>query len=863
MKKRIRITLIVGLLAVALISGMLFHRIGSSGIKSDFVYNSDDFLSSSDEKWTQVNDTCTLNNENLTLKISAVDTHFVLTDKKSGLTYYSSAEASEDASTNSEVVLTYYDKDSVKNILYSSKNSVDFGAFTVKTDGNAIRVYYTLRKSEMIYFVPSAFDRNTFEKTILSSLSYSQQRRLGMFYKEYLTSDNDFDTTRQKENYKYLKKRDMYILSSDLGESDYKEITELMQEVGYTADQYAEDSKRLSIVDANSSMMMEFTVPVEYRLTPDGFEAEVLTDLITITNDSYIPTNVSLLNAFGMCGREEKASLLIPDGSGAIIETDKNTDVTYKRMIYGDDPVIQNTASVQNVRSVPLPVFGMERENDGYFAVIKSLDSAAYINAVSAGSTNEYSRIYASFDIYPFDLTDVGKDMAIPVYNLYSEHQYLEHPVIRYYLLGKENKNYVSMAKIYRTYLIETQKISEEMLAKKKPSVYLDFIGLSSKQSAIMGVGYSKKITLSTIKGITDALHYLNENGIKNVNIRLKGYSSGETVHGIDDHFAIDGNIGSKSDLVLLATEVKKQNGILFLENDFERVYNNSLFDSFNALNHSARQMNQIVARSGKYDIVSNDLQEKFDICYLVSPRYYRSVYLHFTDSLTKRIRNDIKFGYSTAYLGEYLISDFSPKQNIDRSMSLTAYKSVLEDAKSKYEGVLTEVGNAYVLGAANHIINLPLSDSGFTLATHSIPFYQIALHGYVSFAGQAINTCSDPVKEMLLSAETGAAWYYSCLTESRDVLREADNLQEFLCTSFDDIKNDVVERSKSFTDKIPDLSNCTIEMHSEFDTNVYETVFSDGTAVLVNYNSYDYNKNGIFIEALNFAVQKGELIQQ
>ena len=175
--------------------------------------------SAEDESWKAVTDgDVVIENEHISLTMDSKTTHFTVTEKKSGKTY-SSVPRTTDGFTpkeeqQSEVLLTYYDANGSKMTMNSHENSIAGAFFEVKTDGSAIRVYYSIRKSKQKIFVPTVFSQSTFEG-LLEKLENGPGRRLKGFY-----------TWNESE--------ERYVLNNSAGEHNYSEITGYMDAAGYT-----------------------------------------------------------------------------------------------------------------------------------------------------------------------------------------------------------------------------------------------------------------------------------------------------------------------------------------------------------------------------------------------------------------------------------------------------------------------------------------------------------------------------------------------------------------------------------------------------------------------------------------------------
>ena len=64
--------------------------------------------------------------------------------------------------------------------------------------------------------------------------------------------------------------------------------------------------------------------------------------------------------------------MLVPDGSGALIDINKREDQVYSQHLFNEDDAIVKTEQEELSRNVPLPVFGYNQGDNAFFTVIES-----------------------------------------------------------------------------------------------------------------------------------------------------------------------------------------------------------------------------------------------------------------------------------------------------------------------------------------------------------------------------------------------------------------------------------------------------------------------------------------------------------
>ena len=457
-------------------------------------FDTDSLASSEDDNWNVVtNGEVVLENDNTLLRFEVSTTHFTVINKNGGTTFNSipnenitSVPSGDISKLSSEMSISYYDSDSMESTMFSSANSVSFNAYEVKTDGKAVRVYYTFKKTETKTFVPVAFTQESFEQKILENLSSGQQRRLKLYYKLYDSGDTDSETKSMKEKHPCLNDTSMYVIYDGLSELNYQEVTQCMADASYTQDDYLVDAKELGLSDSALSLPAEFIVPVEYSLTNDGFVAKILSDKIKTISTLYTLTNVSLLEYLGSKKECDGGYILVPDGSGAIIDLAEKAGSTYIQNVYGLDLAVNRVKSAQIAQNATIPIFGFNRVDSGFLAIIIGAAEEASINAAVYGNSNLQSHAFARFNLRGMDSTDIGQTSNIPVFNLYANHIVYENPQVRYVLFDQGNATYSQMANYYRNYLIETGVLKQRLEETDNIPVYIDFTGYTTTDSSLL-----------------------------------------------------------------------------------------------------------------------------------------------------------------------------------------------------------------------------------------------------------------------------------------------------------------------------------------------------------------------------------------
>lgn len=173
---------------------------------------------------------------------------------------------------------------------------------------------------------------------------------------------------------------------------------------------------------------------------------------------------------------------------------------------------------------------------------------------------------------------------------------------------------------------------------------------------------------------------------------------------------------------------------------------------------------------------------------------------------------------------------------------------------------ILVDVGFDYAAVNADCICNMDLQGAQYDIVDRQIPFYQIALHGYVSYTGTSLNASGNYRWEVLKSVETGAGLSFTFFESDYQELR--GNRYTYQNTlygaNFSDWEEELLSLYHRMNEELGHVNNQTISDHCYLSQTVTCTRYSDGTAVYVNYGAESWTGEGITVPAEDWAVVNG-----
>lgn len=799
-----------------------------------------------------------LENEYIEFHFIPETAQFYVVDKKNGNEWYSNPEnAIEDPIADnvskqllqSQIILQYANSAGNSMTLDSYGYSVSKGLYTYEKVDNGINVMYTLGNIERTYVIPIAVPESRMN-VFLDHMDQSSKRKIDEYYRRY--DINNLRATDDKaallEQYPDLETERVYVLRDTIKEYLKIQLEDMFAAVGYTQEDYEEDTARYEHESVSEKPI--YNVTIQYRLDEDDLVVSVPYDSIRYKKD-YPITNLRVLPYFGAGSTEDEGFLFVPDGSGALIRFNngKQSQNAYYNSVYGWDYGLSREAVVNDNKAI-FPVFGINKNNASFLCVLEEGASYASVEADVSRRKHSYNYVLAQYQVVHGETMDISakSDKTVILY----EGKLPEEELVQRYIFC-DKPEYSNMATQYRNYLIKKYPNLTKQQESTVPTT-VELLGAIDKVQRKYGFPMDLPLPLTTYKEATAILGELTELGWKNLNIKYVGWFNEGIRHNVPTDVDLIKELGSKKDFKNLIEEVEKQNATLYLEGEFQFMAENKLFDGFSINADVARHINRKRIEVYPYSpIWYGERDYKGWLTYLARPNFTMKLVDMYMDEINSLGSKAVSLGS----IGRLLGADYNEKKLVSREENLRLQASKLSELNSNGNKLMLTAGNAYAAPYANFIVDIPLRSQGISILDEEIPFYQIALHGLIPYAGQAVNLAENYDINLLKSAETGASLYFVFMDESTQVLQESDYMKYF-GTDYRLWKSAADEVYQRFNNDFSKLYHQFIIGHQTIANGVTMTEYEDGTKVIVNYNktpiTYDENE----INAQSYKVLKG-----
>lgn len=772
--------------------------------------------------------------------------------------YKNDAKASDEIKTlmGSFIRLTYYDTQSNRFEMNGYSDCILKSQFSSERIENGVRIDMRIGKGEDSLSLPLVAEASRFEEKVINTMSGIAKRRVEAFYTRYSAKDDSLDSAVKQRIlalYPGFADYDLYILRDDASDRDKQMLTEYLETTAYSREDYADDLVKSGAAD-QSDVSALFNISVEFTLDSGGLKVNIPTDSISYDRTNFVLNKIRLLEYFGAGKSSNGGYLFMPDGSGSLINF--NTDSQKKILstvcsVYGQDYTLLQNNEYQNLsQQCYLPVFGIKEGDRAFLAIIEDGDAIAQITSESGNIVSEYETIavdftYATVQTYLYN--DNKKQNGQWTYT--SKNYYDGNFCIRYEFLTGDSADYVGMAKCYREYL-KGQGVLKPIEADGGLPIYLETIGQITRRDSFFGIPYNRKVDITSFSDAQEMLEELKESGVADIRLRYKGWMNGGLNGTVPSKLSVERKLGGAKGLENLAAYIRDNGSALFPEVNFNIVRCNTLFDGFTSLFDSPRSNDDHIAAITPPEEINN-ISKKQNLYSAVSPSKLSKYYSAFFGKY-----NSYGIGaVAISYAGNMLYSDFAKKGGTTRQQALDILRQNIE-ANTSGKRLMTDGGNAYIFSYATDILNLPSSDGGSLVQDESIPFIQLVLHGYISYAGSAVNLSDNRRTELLKSAEGGAALYFTLGYKNTEYLKDTP-LSYLYSVDYNTWKSDMVELYQKYNDAFASLQTCEIVDHERIGHEVYKTTYDNSVSVIVNYSDKEINVDGVAVGAMDFSVVK------
>jgi len=572
---------------------------------------------------------------------------------------------------------------------------------------------------------------------------------------------------------------------------------------------------------------LKIALDVIAELTEDGMKVTVPADSI-YEGEQYRLASVYLYPFMGATRLgEEKGYMLLPEGSGALIDLEDNKGrfrAPYSKKVYGDNIAVDREISQQynrpNVKApeqIIMPIFGMAH-TDRKIALLGIAEEGKYncqLLAYPNGVSTNYNWITIKY-LYREDyITQVSRSSGIRAAPKEGDFRDVG---VKFTVLTGEKANYSGMAEAYRNYLVENGIIEKK---NTDYNIRLDFLGAESKEWIVM----KTIVPMTTISQMETMLKELMEYGVKDILPTYMGWQKGGLSLSYGDNgYKVEEKLGSLRQLDTLAKELKDQGINLMLYQDFLLANTSRNYDT-------------------QSDIVKNlskNLAKKLTNKRLYPYYYYLTPKRSLSDArkyIKKFEGTDLK-GITFGSVANTLFSYFSGGNIYSRQETKKAADTMMEGFGEFSKAMIQPFD--YMWKYADYYFDIPLYASNYNYVSREIPFLPMVLKGYMPYYADYANFEPNKNSFLLKMVEYGAYPSFILTWEESSELKDT-NSSDIFTSNYDDFKSMVVEYYNLLKEISDKTDGTAITRHDIIADDVVKVQYENGVEILINYSNREF----------------------
>ena len=740
-----------------------------------------------------------------------------------------------------DFLIDYY-----KTTKSASPDTVNNYVMAIETDqvetekiDNGIKIKFTLKEDKLsMDVVPKKISQEKMESMILDNLGEED--------KEFV-----------RENYRLY--QDYYIRQKDSGvtQSGIKRIRDIFYEkCGYTDADLEADNAQYDYVSEWSNLEIRMTL--EYVLEGSDVVVRVPMDEYYCNSEEATLNAFSLLPYFLSSTVEEEGYMVVPDGSGAVINFNNGLtkSVDYVSRVFGTDTLIKASEYDSTEYYANMPILGMVYSDYAYLAIVEKGAAMAEIHTQISGKNDDYNKAYFKFYIQEMENVATMEASTVSV-NKFTGDVFNEDIVVRYQMLGKEEANYTGIAKNYQQYLIDTGVLTKNG-QNDNASLFLEILGSTKESENFLGIPYQGISSLTTFKEAKAMLEALSAAGIKDMDVQLTGWANGGENHSPLTKVDIDSAMGSKKDLNALAAFAAEKGYSFYPGVNLQTAYAKNSYFSKRSLNsfagdYAAKFLSMEYAQIGTAKLGLDNLKINELSGYLVSPNFLTK---YVEKAMNKLDKFDIN-GIAVRDMGSLLVADYSTKIPVNRENAAAIENAALGLVAAEYE-VLLEAPYSYAWKYVDSVSNLPARSNEYNTFNYDIPLMQLVLDGCVSYSTTPLNydTQMDNNEMLLKCIETRTNPKFTVMQAKMTDLKYTEEYVDLLSVEFEDWKDNMVAVYDEYNTFYQMVKDAEIESHETPYKNVAKVTYTNGVVVYVNYAKRPYMVDGNLIPASSYLVE-------
>lgn len=577
----------------------------------------------------------------------------------------------------------------------------------------------------------------------------------------------------------------------------FKAEGENIERTLYTLEEAAIDNQRFNVTSETSLPIMQICLQIV--LNDEGMKSTILKEslvdcqnaknsnvvvakqgeveqTIKDLNSKYIlykadifPYMAYVDNTGLLAVDSQKGQIIVPDGSGAIINFDNGKTemgaTAVNQAYYGRDKAFVSQSVLEDTKDLMLGMFGFIYEGDANHvahALVGAIEKGGNQVSLFAQTKDKISSASFSGVLRAYEEVAIGAYTNKSKFNKWSPILTNSDLEFQYLLLDGTKANYSSMAQAYRDYLVKRDNITKTDTTNETV-VDLNFLGAFEKYALFLGFKYKTPDTLTTFNQATDIVNELStgievDGSSRKVNafsVSYTGWTSEELQYQVGGKLSVSSKLGGKRGMQKFADTLNSK-GISF----YPEVYITTTqgYDlAYGNLKYTSRSISNAVANVYKFDVATQRQNKKLPHTNMINPAYYSSVTDIMVKNYGKLKLNEANNGSYLVDLGNMTVGSYNKNSGITLGQDAITLQKASLAKMAELGNVKVKAPYDYAFKYVDFATEIPLTSTKLAIYDETIPFYQLVVSGLFDYTTEEINGTSN----------YGAKWYFAKAIES------------------------------------------------------------------------------------------------
>jgi hypothetical protein len=593
---------------------------------------------------------------------------------------------------------------------------------------------------------------------------------------------------------------------------------------------FKERHEDMFIVNVNIRVIsVQFDVHIS--LKENQIEVFIPNESIVESGDIFKLLAIQIFPYFGS-SREDLVPgyVLIPDGIGALVRTDRRHDAYFQARFYGNDLGYRT----RTLPELSLPIYGfVHHENNNAFYV--SVDEGAETSQLRAQfwgtsiSTTRYNRITSRFAVRTIyrNIINRAGDGRDAIIDETTNQNYR----VTFNILSNQDASYIGIAKDYQDQLVERGILSQrEQTNNQNMPIHFSYI-MSDREPAFIG---TSKVEMTRANQVLESYEDFYEAGLTNQQTQLYGWSNDGFMH--RSPYRV--RISDSSDFERLVSKIQTDNNTIYLHNEY--VISSELSSRVSFNRDVARNISRLKMTNENIQLNGRSID-----MYYVTPE--RSLVMANADF---NHYNDLGInGLSMPNFGNVLFSHYDGNYN-ERSDAVETYREIAQ----MYDQMILARPNLYLYDYISGYLDMPITNSQYDYYTDLVPLLPIVLKGYVSYYTPYLNFNALAEDRFLTMVDFAINPSY-ILTEEPTYKMRYTHANRFFTTERNLYRDEIIETYNYINGALKHVIGVTIDHREILDVGLVKVSYSNGVMIIINYTYDNQIVDGLNVNARDYRV--------